>query len=275
MSLPTYTPPPKRFIKDLMRPFRMYFSPRYYGLDHFNPDKPAMFVGNHTIYGLTDGFFLGAELYERYDVYIRALVDQMQKDIPIWKNISNILGLVPGTREACNELMESGQSLMVFPGGTREAWKHKGEQYQLTWKKRVGFAKMAIQNGYDIIPMTGLGGDDMYKILVDSQEIMASPIGKILKATGVADKFLKGGENIPPITRGIGLTAIPKPERLYIKIGDRIDTTRFQGHDDDEEILFKLRGEVEAVMYSQLDDLKAYRRNDSDEEWWRVLLKKF
>lgn len=275
MSLSSYTPPPKRFIKDLMRPFRMYFSPRYYGLENFNPDKPALFIGNHTIYGLTDGFFLGAELYERHGLYIRALVDKMQKDIPIWKNISSILGLVPGSREACSDLMESGQSLMVFPGGTREAWKHKGEQYQLTWKKRVGFARMAIQHGYDIIPMTGLGGDDMYKILVDSQEIMASPIGKVLKATGVADKFLKGGENIPPITRGIGLTAIPKPERLYVKIGDRIDTSRFQGQDNDEEILFKLRGEVEEVMYSQLDDLKAYRRNDTDEEWWRVLLKKF
>ena len=258
----------------MMRPWRMYFSPRYYGVDEFNPDKPALFIGNHTVYGLTDGFFLGAQLYEQHGHYIRALTDKMQQDIPIWRNISKFFGMVPGSREACTEMMENGQSILVFPGGTREAWKHKGEQYQLTWKKRVGFARMAIQHGYDIITMTGLGGDDMYKILVDSEEIMSSPLGRLLKITGVADKYLKGGENIPPITKGVGLTGLPKPERLYIKIGERIDTTRFQGMDSDEEVLFQLRGEVEEQMYRHLDDLKAYRRNDKDEEWWRVILKK-
>lgn len=275
MSLPPFTPPTKRFVRDLMRPFNLYFSPKYYGLEDFNPERPALFIGNHTIYGLTDGFFLASELYQRHGVYMRPLVDQMQQDIPIWKHVANSLGMIPGSREACAELMENGQSLMVFPGGTREAWKHKGEQYQLTWKKRVGFARMAIEHGYDIVTMTGLGGDDMYNILVDSGEIMASPLGKLLKASGIADGFLKGGENIPPITKGVGLTGLPKPERLYICVGERIDTTRFQGKTDDLDVLFQLRGEVEAAMYQQLEDLEAYRRNDSDEEWWRKLLKSF
>lgn len=272
-SLPSFEPPPIKFVQDLMRPFRQYFAPRYYGMEEFDASRPALFIGNHTIYGMTDGFFLGSEMYEKQGLFIRALVDNMHNEVPLWRDMVSKLGFIPASREVCETLMREGNSIMVFPGGARETCKQKGEQYTLTWKKRVGFARMAIQNGYDIVPVAGLGGDDLYKIIWDSQDIMASPFGKFLKFTGFADKFLKGGENIPPIAKGIGFTGLPKPERLYISIGKRIETTRFAGKEEDETALFDLREEVETSMYQQLDDLKAYRNNDEDEEWWRKLLK--
>lgn len=269
-----FQPPSKRFVKDLMRPFRQYFAPRYYGFEQFDHSRPALFICNHTVYGLTDGFFLGAELYERFNMFVRPLVDTMHYNVPIWKDMVQKLGFIPASREACRVLMDAGESIMVFPGGTREAFKHKEEEYLLTWKYRIGFAKMAIENGYDIIPVAGLGGDEMYKILMDAEDVMHSPFGKFLKMTGVADKFLKGGDNIPPISRGIGWTGIPRPERVYIYVGERISTEPFAGHEDDEAALFQLRSKVENAIYAQFEELKAYRENDTDEEWWRKLLKK-
>lgn len=270
-----FTPPSKFVVRELMRPFRAYFSPRIYGLDKFDNSRPALIISNHTVYGLTDGFFLGAELWEKHNVFVRALGDQMHYQAPIWRDMIKQLGLIPGSREACRVLMDNGQFLMVFPGGTREAFKHKDEAYTLTWKKRLGFARMAIENGYDILPVAGVGGEEMYKILFDSQDVMASPLGRLLKMSGVADRFLKGGENLPPIGKGVGLTGLPRPERVYIYVGERISTAEYFGKDDDTDVLIELRQKVEAALYGYIDELKAYRANDSDDEWWRKVLKMF
>jgi hypothetical protein len=35
--------------------------------------------------------------------------------------------------------------VLVYPGGGREVAKRKGEKYQLLWKERVGFARLAIE----------------------------------------------------------------------------------------------------------------------------------
>nr|HMS80226.1 hypothetical protein [Burkholderiaceae bacterium] len=35
--------------------------------------------------------------------------------------------------------MRAGESVLVFPGGGREVFKHKGERYHLIWKNRPGY----------------------------------------------------------------------------------------------------------------------------------------
>ena len=199
----------------------------------------------------------------------------MHYQTPVWKDVVKQLGFIPGSREACRALMDAGESMMVFPGGTREAFKHKDEAYTLTWKKRTGFARMAIEHAYDILPVAGVGGEEMYKILFDSQDMMQSPFGKVLKMTGFADRFLKGGENIPPLAKGVGLTGLPRPERVYLYVGERISTAEYFGRQDDPEVLMELRGKVEDALYGYIEELKAYRANDTDEEWWRKVLKLF
>ncbi len=275
LDILNFNPPPKFVIHEIMRPFRTYFSPRFYGLDNFNPKRPALLISNHTIYGLTDGFFTGAELYERFGVFTRALVDEMHYQMPGWRDVVKKLGFIPGSREACRMLMDAGESVMVFPGGTREAFKHKGEAYKLTWKQRLGFARMAVENAYDIIPVAGVGGEEMYKILFDSQDVMRSPFGKLLKTSGFADRFLRGGEKFPPVGTGVGLSAFPRPERVYIYVGERISTADYFGRADDKDALMELRTKVETALYGYIDELKAYRENDTDEEWWRKMLKMF
>ncbi|HHG83866.1 MAG TPA: acyltransferase family protein [Bacteroidetes bacterium] len=270
----TFTPPPSKIVHDILTPFRLYFDPKLYGLENAKPEKPAMYVSHHTVYGLTDGFYLGGALYEQKGIFMRALIDNMHTVVPVWRKIVQDLGMVPASREACAELMKAKQHIMVFPGGTREAFKNKDEEYQLLWKQRTGFAHMAIEHGYDIVPVASIGGEEMYKILVDSKEIMNSPIGALLKRSGISDQYLKGGENIPPIAKGVGFTGLPKPERLYIMLGDHIETGGYAGKEDDQDALFELRGKVETSILGMIDELKAFRRNDTDEEWWRKLLKR-
>ncbi len=269
-----FVPPSKELVREVSKPFKNWFSPKLYGFEKIERDRPALYVSNHTVLGLTDGLFLGLEMYLEKDIMLRPLVDHMHWEVPFWRTLIRNIGMVPGTRESCSALMEAGEHILVFPGGRREVCKHRGEAYQLIWRNRIGFAHMAIQYQYDIIPVAALGGEEIFDILVDASDVMKSPIGAWLQNSGIADRYLHGGENLPPIVKGIGRTVIPKPERQYIMVGDRIDTSRFQGMEMEEEMLKGLRGEVELSFQNMFEDLQGYRKNDKDDEWWRWLLKR-
>lgn len=269
-----FNPPSKELVTEVAKPLKAWFSPKLYGFEKIERERPALYVSNHTVVGLTDGLFLGLEMYLQKSIMLRPLVDHMHWEVPFWRELIRNIGMVPGTRESCSALMEAGQHILVFPGGRREVCKHKGEAYQLIWRNRTGFAHMAIKYQYDIIPVAAIGGEEMFDILVDAKEIMKSPIGAWLHNSGIADKYLAGGENLPPIVKGIGRSVLPKPQRHYIMVGDRIDTTRFNGEAHDEEALKGLRGEVESAFQDMFQDLQGYRNNDGDDEWWRWLLKR-
>ncbi len=261
--LQKFTPPPVEEIEKFANPLRFYFRPQYFGIDDVDGSKPAMFVTNHTIYGLTDGFLFGVELYKQRGIFLRALVDNMHFEIPMWRDLIAKIGFVKAHRDNCSALMQAGENVLVFPGGTREMCKHRGEAYQLVWKNHLGFARMAIQYGYDIIPVAQVGGDDAFDIRVDADDIMKSWIGKFLRDSTLVKKYLHGGDNIPPITTGLfGITAIPKPVKLYISFGERIDTSRYLQNFDDEENLWNLRDEVELSMGKQFITLLEYRKKE-------------
>ncbi len=76
-------------------------------------------------------------------------------------------GAVLGTRANCAALMRSGAHILVFPGGAREVFKHKGEAYQLIWKERYGFVRLAIEHGYTITPYATAGAEEAFDVLTE------------------------------------------------------------------------------------------------------------
>ena len=63
--------------------------------------------------------------------------------------------------------MRDDQTILVFPGGSREVNKRRGQQYQLLWGQRMGFARLAFEHGYPIVPCAAVGADDMLDVIVD------------------------------------------------------------------------------------------------------------
>ena len=79
-----------------------------------------------------------------------------------------VLGAVDGTREVCDLLMEAEKPILVYPGGAYEAFKKKTDKkYELLWKDRLGFARMAIKHAYTIIPCCAVGSEDLLEIVQD------------------------------------------------------------------------------------------------------------
>src|ERR1700756_351988 len=142
--------------------------PEVYGIENV-PADGSLLVGNHTIYAFLDLPFMLDEVNRRRGVCVRALGEHAHFAIGPWRDALIRRGMVRGTRENVRVMMREGQTILVFPGGAREVNKRKGEKYQLMWKERLGFAKLAIEHGYPIVPFAAVGGEEMLDVLIDEK----------------------------------------------------------------------------------------------------------
>jgi len=253
-----FRPPSKNVGHIIQRIVKWYFNPVYIGLENLDKNKPSLYVSNHTLLGLTDGPLYMAKLYHTKGIYLRPLVDKMQRNIPVWRKLMTDFGGVIASKKNCQILMNQKQHILVFPGGTNEAFKNEGEEYKLIWKQRFGFVKIAIENQYPIIPIAGLGGDEIYDIVLDKHHIMDSFLGKWLKSSGFAKKYLKGGENIPPLVKGFHGTFLPKPKKIYYHFGKPIETAQYNG-EASKETLKTVRTQVELAIYKGILEMAKLR----------------
>lgn len=137
------------------------------------------------------------------------------------------MGVVEGTPENCQTLMQRGENILVYPGGAREVFKQQGEKYQLIWGSRLGFARMAIEFGYTIVPFSVIGIEDMWDVVLDEKQLLDTPIGPYIKS-------LFPTKEIPVLISGWGNTILPRPLRLYIWFGNPISTWRYNREDSYE-----------------------------------------
>ncbi|EKF74081.1 acyltransferase [Alcanivorax hongdengensis A-11-3] len=267
-----FTPPPVKTLQRLMTLSSAYFSPRLFGADNVDPQRPALFVGNHGLYGLIDSPLFMLELYRRTGVYPRALGDHFHFDIPVWGRTLLRWGAVEGTPENCRALMHDGQHVLVFPGGAREVAMRRDEVHQLVWKQRTGFARLAIEHGYDIIPFASAGCDRSFRILYDGNDFRQSRLGKrLLKRPGL-NKLLRDGDLFMPLARGVGPTLIPRPEPFWFEIGKPIATGPVQGRQDEKAVCWQIREQVADSINGMLASLEERRQQARQKGWRRWLL---
>jgi 1-acyl-sn-glycerol-3-phosphate acyltransferase len=202
-------------------------------------------------------------LFRERGVSLRLLADRNHFKFPVWRDLVVLQGAVLGSRANCAALMRRGEHLLVFPGGAREVFKHKGEAYRLIWKERYGFVRLAIEHGYTITPYATVGAEDAYDVLLDSSDYLQTPLGRVLKASGLADRYLRGGDEFPPVVRGLGLTVIPRPEKLYFSIGKPIDMARYQGQAEDPAVLRRARERVARAVTRLIAELRERRAQDT------------
>ena len=262
-----FQPPSVKSLQRMLRVANAWFSPLFLGLDKRDLSKPALWVGNHTLYGLFDVPLLVEYLYREQGVFVRGLGDRAHFAVPGWSQLLVKAGMVLGTPENCAALMQSGQHVLVFPGGGREVMRRKGEDYQLIWKNRSGFARLAIEHGYDIIPFGALGADENFDILLDAGEVSRSRLWTLFDDHLKLSERTRGGDMIPPLVRGIGASLVPRPQRFYFGFGKRISTARLQGKSEDARRVRALRGKVAKAIEEQLDMLIDYRQQDRRQNW--------
>jgi 1-acyl-sn-glycerol-3-phosphate acyltransferase len=237
----------------VVSPLARITQPRFYGIERL-PNRGALYVGNHTIYSFLDLPFMIGELWTRRRIVLRGLGDHAHYAIPVWRNLLDLGGMVRSTRENVRALMANGQNVLVFPGGADEVFKRRGEKYKLLWKERLGFARLAIEFGYPVVPFAAVGAEEMLEVVVDERTPILAQISALTRRLV--------GLPLPPIAHGIGPTLLPRPERLYFWFGEPIGTERFGSDYEDDESARALRDEVRRAVEDGISFLRSEREND-------------
>lgn len=73
-------------------------------------------------------------------------------------SIGNFLasfGAVPVSARNIFALLQQGEAVLLYPGGVREAYKGRDEQYKLFWPEKSEFVRMAAKFDATIVPFSG------------------------------------------------------------------------------------------------------------------------
>jgi 1-acyl-sn-glycerol-3-phosphate acyltransferase len=208
-------------VHDGIAPLIDISRPYVTGLETLPPDGRFLLVGNHTQFVGGEVLLVPHFVRRAIGTRVRPLADRRFAQRPgFGHDLITAYGGVVGAPETARELMRHNETILVFPGGGREIAKFKGEEYQLNWRGRSGFARIAVENDYPIVPVGLVGGDDIYKSLVTRD----SALGRL--STAISTRLSGEPDMAMPLMRGVGPTFIPRPQRMYLHFGEPIATKR-------------------------------------------------
>jgi 1-acyl-sn-glycerol-3-phosphate acyltransferase len=226
------------------------------GIENLPPDGRFLLVGNHTQSGMAEAWLTCLTVPRAIGTRVRPLTERGMGNFP--GPVGDLLaacGGVVGSPENATKLMQNNETVLVFPGGGRELGRFKGEEHQLKWQGRAGFARVAIANDYPIIPVGHIGGDDIYHGLYTRDSVW----GRLTEKVG---QTLTGKPGMAmPLVRGLGPTLIPSPQRLYLRFGQPIDTTKPDGVSDDEWVA-NVKKTTQTALDTVLQELLDIRAED-------------
>jgi 1-acyl-sn-glycerol-3-phosphate acyltransferase len=249
-------------LSTVIAPWRWLTAPVFRGLDRIPENGRLLFVGNHTLMGGLDVPLMMEGLWRERGIRLCILGDRIHFKVPGWRNVVERFGVIEGSPENCSQAMEDGRAVLVFPGGAREVMKHRDEKHTLLWGDRTGFARLAISQGYTIVPFASVGADDCWDILLDGGDLMKSPLRSLI------ERFHPRPDFIPPVLRGIGLSSIPRPERFYFHFGDpiRTDVETLRGREGDPGACYEVREQARVAVEQGIATLLELREHDPERD---------
>ncbi len=235
---------------------KRWFKPTFVGLERL-PNKPALFVGNHALLAV-DGLVLWTLMNYDHGRFLRALGDRSLFANPQYAHIVTSLGAAVGRLEVVEALMEHKEDILLFPGGTYEAVKSSAQRYELMWRERYGFIRMAAKMGYTIVPFASVGPDEYFEHYLEGPEVMETPIIQLLISAGLIPNDLRS-DIIPPLPSGVFGSLLPKPKTTYFGFGRPVDLAAYAGRKITQRQQQKIRDTVADEIDTQIKSLLLLR----------------
>jgi 1-acyl-sn-glycerol-3-phosphate acyltransferase len=228
-----------------LRSIAGYFHATLKGHEHIPRQGPALIVSNHALFAL-DSAVLGALLVEHVQRFPRFLADRALWKIPGLRGVIRAIGGLPGDPRSAEVLLRSGELVVVYPGGVDDSLKHNWQHHRLMWKKRAGFARVAMTARVPIIPIVGLGIDDMYRVIGREHFV---------------GRRIFGSERYDlPVPVGALGTILPRRAPQHYEVLPPIDTSGDPTSDLDTE-------RVRAATYNALETrLREFRRQRGEQD---------
>lgn len=192
----------ERAVVPLARAFAHYSRARLFGENLIPRDGPVIYVGKHPrSYLYLETALLGVFAFwdscrPPFRVLESAHASTQRSPLLSW--IRHQVGAIPATEDSALEVLRHGESLLIFPGGTRELY---GAPDELHWDGRIGYAHLAVAAQVPVVPFAIAGADQQHpmRITVGRSSIWLPPI-----PLPVPLDFHFGEPLLPPLEPGRG-----------------------------------------------------------------------
>src|SRR5690349_9115203 len=219
--------------------YRNYFRVQTHGIERV-PVGRAMLVANHSGQLPLDGAMIGMSLLLEAEPprICRAMVEKWAPTLPFVAPFFARIGQVVGTPENARRLLAAGETLMVFPEGTRGLNKTYEKKYQLQ-DFGLGFMRLALEMQAPVVPVALVGAEEQAPALWDFK---------------AAAKLI--GFPSLPVTPTVLPIPLPVKYRLYFGA-----PMRFTGSADDEDAelerkVKEVKARVQAMLNRGVEERK-------------------
>ena len=213
----------------------MYFRAEVKGFDRIPEDEPILFVGNHSGGNMTPDsmvFMLAFNTYFGVERPVYALAHSLVTSWPILGKLAAKWGIITAGRKAAKEVLDTGASVLVYPGGDIDTHRPWTARHEIRFDGRRGFLKLAKEANVPIVPVVSVGGQDTYLPLSDGRKLASlMRLDKLARLKVLPISLaLPWGLNI-----GDFLGHIPLPAKIRMEILDPIDVNEKFGDDADSD----------------------------------------
>jgi 1-acyl-sn-glycerol-3-phosphate acyltransferase len=226
---------------------REWFQPTIEGAENIPAEGGALLVTNHGNFGLDLPVLIGL-IHESTGRVLRSLGDRVVFAAPIIRNLAQDMGIIEGEPGATVRLLQDDQLVLVYPGGAKEALSAPQDAYRLQWDSSQGFIRTALRAQKPIIPIAGVGNEELYVQIVPPDRVRKSAVGRFISQF-IGDKY------VTPIYMGLGV--LPFPTELHYIVGEPIFLPHGPEAADDERIVATLHQHVtettQQLIYRGLD----------------------
>ncbi|MBX9691471.1 MAG: acyltransferase family protein [Cyanobacteria bacterium] len=230
--------------------YEKWFSVALVGIENIPPQGRAILCGNHSGVLPIDAFMLYEGMINKHPSprRIRFLVTEFLRKAPAIGALIRGFGGVPAKYDVAIELLNNDELVFFYPEAENGTGKPFKERYNLR-PFNPGFVKAAIQSNATIVPITTVGGDEIYPLLGNLK-----PVAKIM------------GAPYWPITPFYPLlpfpfSAMPLPIKMLICIGKPFNLDYPPEKADDHEFIEGIAKRIQRDIQMELNDLLKIRKS--------------
>ena len=235
---------------------RHWFEPSIEGLENIPRDTGGLIVTNHGHFGIDLPVLLSLVL-DGTGRPVRALGDRLVFAAPFFRDWAHLMGAVEGEPEIATQLLEDDQLVLVYPGGAKEALSNPHEAYRLQWQGSRGFIRTALRAQKPIIPVAGLGNEELYVQVVPKDRVRESGVGRLISK-------LLGDKYVFPVYMGLG--PIPFPSDLHYLVGEPIHLGHGPEAATNDDLVAELHQQVTEATQALIDrGLREREGTDADD----------
>jgi len=235
-----------------------YFDAEVTGFETLPERGPMLLVGNHsggTI--VPDAAVTLAAWYRERGVSdpLLGLAFDAAFSVPGFETLMRKIGEIPASHENAEEALRAGNSVLVYPGGAREAFRPWTDRNKIVFSGHRGFIKLALRTGVPVVPVTAHGGHHTLVVISRGDEMVerfGERLGLDRLRMNIAPLVfqLPWGVSVPLIP------GVPMPAKIDVELGPPLDWSEYGPEGaDDPAIVDRCYEEITARMQDALDRL--------------------